>query len=62
MGATKKYKNDLLDNIRFFQKDIYEHAVRYIKIKSMTKEYPKDAELGKAVRRYLMDQDLHNDK
>lgn len=62
MGATKKYKNDLLDDIKFLQMDIYEHAIRYIKIRSLTKKHPNDTELGKAVREYLKEQDLLNKK
>jgi hypothetical protein len=31
-------------------------------VKYLTKKYSNDAELGKAVRKYLVDQDLLNDK
>jgi hypothetical protein len=62
MGATKKWSEGLKKEIDKTHIDLYQQAMRYMGVKYLTKKYPNDAELGKAVRKYLVDQDLLNDK
>ena len=43
-------------------KDFCRQAINYIEIMSMTKVHPNDADLGKAVREFVMEQKLSKDK
>ena len=58
MGATKKWSEKFKEELDLTHIDLYTKAMNYVNLTYMTKYHPNDAELGKAVREYVLEQKL----
>jgi hypothetical protein len=60
MGASKKYSEELKNEIEKTHIDLYKMAISYSQILKLTKKHSNDADLGKVVRKFIMEQELLN--
>ena len=60
MGASKKYSEELKNEINKTHIDLYKMAISYSQIVKLTRQHPNDTDLGKVVRKFIMEQELLN--